>query len=908
MKRRVRAFSMAVLMLFLTVFASVRDVQTVKAAEDLTLKLHYHREDGNYEGWDVWLWEIGGEGGGYAFAEEDGEMVATKVITPGVTSVGFIVRTADWTKDVDADQFIDISEMVSGTVHIYVESGVEGYTKEYGEDAVTGTKLAAAQYDGEKAITVTMTGKIEGDAAKAFSVKGENGTIAIADVTEGEKFQYTVTLGEALEAAENYTMLYEGNEYKITMPDFYSTEEFESQYTYTGKDLGAVWTPEKTTFRVWAPTADAVKVNLYASGDAAKEDLTEQITMKQDVNGTWIAEKAGDLNGTYYTYLVDVKGEQQEACDPYARTTGVNGERAMVIDLDSTNPQGWDADKDPHAGAAITDAVIYELHVRDISSDASSGIKNVGKFLGVTETGTKTETGIPTGLDHMKDLGITHLHLLPVYDYGSVDETRLDEAQFNWGYDPVNYNVPEGSYSTDPYHGEVRVKEMKQMVKELHENGISVIMDVVYNHVHSAEDFCFNKIVPGYFSRIDENGKYSSGSGCGNDTASERAMVKKYIVDSVAYWADEYHIDGFRFDLVGLIDTETINEVVAEVHKDHPNVIFYGEGWTMETDMVKDGYKLTTQVNSTETPEFAFFSDTLRDALKGSVFEDSEKGFVSGAEGLEETIEQCFMGQAPDWCTTPSQSVNYASCHDNLTLMDRISRATPNASREERIRMNNLAAAIYMTSEGIPFMQAGEEMLRSKMKPDGGFDENSYASPDSVNSLKWDNLNEEEYQNVYQYYKGLIAFRKAHGALRLETAEEVNANVTPVEGLDDNVVALEIKGGVNGETADSIFVIFNANNAETEVTLPAGNWNVCVNGETAGTETIETITEGKAVAAPISAMILVRNEAVSDETENDAPEAQAGQNSGKTAVLPIVLAIGAVLIVNLVIVFLKRRK
>ena len=499
------------------------------------------------------------------------------------------------------------------------------------------------------------------------------------------------------------------------------------------------------------------------------------------------------------------------------------------------------------------------MHIRDVSSDSSSGIENVGKYLGLTETGTTTENGVPTGLDHIKDLGITHLHLLPFYDYGSVDETKLDTPQFNWGYDPVNYNVPEGSYSTDPYHGEVRVKEAKEMVKTLHDNDISVVMDVVYNHVYNAGEFCFNVIVPEYFSRVNDNGTYSNGSGCGNDTASERSMVKKYIVDSVKYWADEYHIDGFRFDLVGLLDTETMNEVIEEVHKDHPDVIFYGEGWSMQTNLTKEGYSMTTQTNSTEVPEMAFFSDTLRDLLKGNTFSTTEKGFVSGANGKEKTLQKCFMGLSPEWCTTPSQSINYASCHDNLSLMDRIIRSTPEASVEERIRMNNLAAAIYMTAEGVPFMQAGEEFLRSKEKADGGLDENSYASPDSVNSLKWSNLEDEQYQNVYQYYKGLIAFRKAHPVLRLENAEDVKAHVTPVEDLDANVVAFAITGDVDGETADGMYVIFNANNEKKEVTLPEGNWNVCINDTLAGTDTIETIS-GTAEVAPVSALILVKGD------------------------------------------------
>lgn len=869
----------------------------MKADEALTLRLHYHREDGDYDGWDAWLWEEGKDGGAYDFEEEDGEMVATKELTPGTTSVGFIIRTKDWAKDVDEDQFIDISEMVSGAVDIYVESGVEGYTKEYGEDAVVGTKVKKARYDGEGSVEVTMTGEIEGDTDSAFSVKGLEGTVAIDSVEAGKDNTYQVKLAEPLEDAKSYTITFEGNEYKIIMPNIYSTDAFEEKYTYTGDDLGATWTKEKTTFRVWAPTADAVKVNLYESGTPDTDDLVEQIAMEQDVNGTWVASKEGDLNGVYYTYLVTVNGAENEACDPYARTTGVNGKRAMVIDLSSTNPEGWDEDTDPHAGNNITDDVIYELHIRDLAMDENSGIKNAGKFLGLTETGTTTPNGTPTGIDHIKDLGITHIHLLPVYDYASVDETALDEPQFNWGYDPENYNVPEGSYSTDPYHGEVRVKEMKQMVKSLHDNDLSVIMDVVYNHVYNAGSFNFNLIVPDYFSRVDENGTYSNGSGCGNDTASERSMVRKYIVDSVCYWADEYHIDGFRFDLVGLLDTDTINEIVEEVHKDHPNVIFYGEGWELDTTTTKD-CTLATQKNSEETPDFAYFSDTIRDLLKGHVFDTSTIGYVSGETGDEEEVEKCFMG-ASDWCKSPTQTINYISCHDNMTLIDRITRSTTGASKEDRVKMNNLAAAIYLTAEGTPLMQAGEEFLRTKKNASGGFEENSYASSDSVNSLKWANLEEEEYQNVYQYYKGLIAFRKDHPVLRLTDAKDVAAHVTPVEGLDANVTAFDITGGVNGETADNMYVIFNPNQEETKVTLPDGTWSVYINGEKAGTESLGEIS-GEATVDPISALVLIKS---GDETVK-------ASSTGKKGFGKVLAGIGAAVAGGAVagIVIAKKRK
>ena len=504
---RVLALILAVILL-LGVFLT----PALAAEEDgVVIKLHYNRPDGDYTDWSVWFWNFGAEGVDTPFTQENGEMVATFPVAPGVTSVGFIVKLPNWAaKDVEEDQFIDVAAYTSGTVHVYVESGVKGYELKLGDDIVSGIKVTGAVYKEGQGIEVSMTSAIS-DAASAFAITGPEGAIAYT-VTETDT-GYMLVPETELDLYADYSLSFMGSTYPISMPNVYSTASFEDAYTYEGDDLGAVWTAEKTTFRLWAPTAADVKVNLYESGTAGTKDLIEQIPMTADVNGTWIAEKEGDLNGVYYTYQVDVDGQSVEACDPYARTTGVNGMRAMVIDLASTNPEGWENDTDPHAGQNITDAVIYELHVRDLSVDESSGIQNKGKFLGLIETGTTNAAGVPTGLDHMKDLGITHLHLLPSYDYASVDESKLDTPQFNWGYDPQNYNVPEGSYSTDPFNGEVRVAEMKQMVKGLHDNGISVIMDVVYNHVYNAGTFCFNQIVPGYFSRISDSGAYSNGSG-----------------------------------------------------------------------------------------------------------------------------------------------------------------------------------------------------------------------------------------------------------------------------------------------------------------------------------------------------------------------------------------------------------
>ena len=636
------------------------------------------------------------------------------------------------------------------------------------------------------------------------------------------------------------------------MPITYSTEDFESKFTYTGSDLGFTWTLEKTCFRLWAPTATSARVNLYRSGTPGSDDRICQVRMKKDICGTWIAEIYGNHEGVYYTFEVMVRRRRVEACDPYAKTTGVNGQRAMILNMKSTDPEGWDKDSDPNGGIPLTNVVIAEAHIRDFTIDQSTNAVNRGKYLGMIETGTKTASGIPTGIDHYKKLGITHLHILPMYDYGSVDETRLDEPQFNWGYDPVNFNVPEGSYSSDPYHGEVRVKEIKQMIKGLHENGISVVMDVVYNHVYEANDFCFNQIVPKYFSRTNGRGVYSNGSGCGNDTASERSMVSKYLVDSVAYWADECHIDGFRFDLVGLIDTDTINAIINKVHENHPNVIFYGEGWTMETGVTKHNVAMCTQHNSHMVPQFAFFSDTIRDALRGSVFDMSIPGFINGAVVDKNILHSTYMG-VPFWAQEPTQSVNYVSCHDNNTLIDRIMLATPGMSRKVQVRMNNLAAAFNLTAQGIPFFQAGEEMLRTKPDGKGGLEHNSYASSDTVNSIKWDALDDKDVMNTYRYYQGLLKLRKTHDVLRLATREEVLENVTPLHVENPHVVAF----GIGHSGKDQMISIFNGGFECVDLNLPQGKWGVVVNAEKAGVEPLEVL-EKRIHVEGISAMILVK--------------------------------------------------
>ena len=876
MKKRVKALIMAVLMLLVTVAAPVMDSMQVQAAgSNVEVKLHYKRTDGNYENWCVWMWDYAAEGWDHSFVEENGEMVATHETEAGALAVGFIVKVQDWSDRelIDGEQkdrFVDLQNVISGTVHVYVEQGdAANFTVVYGDDCVQGTKVAGADYDLDtNTVNVQVSALLDDVSTDTFKISNGSETVEVTAVNPGpsssvekenlviSSSSYTLALAEELNVFGAYTLEYDGNEYNIKMPTTYKTEEFISEYTYDGDDLGSTWSKESTTFKVWSPTASEVKLNLYESGTAGTDDLIETVAMEQGEKGVWAVTVDGDLNGTYYTYSVTNAGVEKEACDPYARTTGVNGDRAMVIDLESTNPEGWENDTNPNAGLTFNDAVIYELHVRDASIGENSGVSeaNKGNFLGLIESGTTTSGGVSTVLDHMVDLGITHLHLLPIYDFSSVDET-VDGH--NWGYDPKNYNVPEGSYSSDPYNGEVRVSEMKQMVQGLHNNGISVVMDVVYNHVSSAENFCFNQIVPNYFSRINDDGSYSGNSGCGNDTASENAMVHKYIVDSVKYWADEYHIDGFRFDLVGLIDVDTINDIMETVWEDHPDVVFYGEGWEMNS--YNTGISMTTQKNSTKVPGFAFFNDTLRDAIKGSVF-DELPGYVSGAEGQRLTILDAFYGLPGTWCETPTQTINYSSCHDNHTLYDRLKVSRPDASEEDIIRMNNLAAAITITSEGIPFIHAGEELLRSKPNGDGTYNHNSYNAGDEINSIKWESLEDETTSEVYDYYKGLIAFRKEHAALRMTSTEDVTNNITEIENLDKNVVAVTINGGVNGEESDGLVVIFNPNTESTTVPLPEGNWDIYINDEKAGTEALASAS-GEVTVNPISAMVLVKADA-----------------------------------------------
>lgn len=636
---------------------------------------------------------------------------------------------------------------------------------------------------------------------------------------------------------------------------WYSSKEFEDKYTYEG-ELGALWTKKQTTFRLWAPTAEEVCVNLYRSGTPDADDRMEQIPLKKEEKGVFSVTKKGDLDGVYYTFNVKQQkefggGEAVDVCDPYAKATGVNGGRAMVVDLANTNPEHWEKDRNPNADKQPTEAVIYEAHVRDMTAHEQSGVSQKCTFSGLAQTGTVNDRGDCTSLDYVADLGVTHVHLLPVFDFASVDETKREE-EYNWGYDPLNYFVPEGSYATDPNDGHVRIRELKSMVKAFHDKGLSVVMDVVFNHVYEADTYCFNQIVPGYFSRKDEKGNYSNGSFCGNDTASERAMVRKLIIDNLLYWAGEYHIDGFRFDLVGLMDLETVILLEKKLHAIRPDILLYGEGWTMNTHFTKEVLP-ATQNYAFATQGFAYFSDTMRNLLRGNNFILTRKGYVNGAVGMTDALKSNLMA-APHWAPSPKSVVNYVSCHDDLTLYDKYASNDKEADRETLIAQCRLAAAIVFASQGIPFLSAGEELLRRKLNPDGTMNSNTYNCDDAINAIDWGSLSDTQCRAQRDYYRALIAFRKAHPVFSLTDRDEILKRFSFRDLWDSEAIVVTVDcRGLKGENAERLCLIFNPDRQEREVLLEKGSWDTVMS--TVYTEDGAGLS-GEIKVPPVSAVFL----------------------------------------------------
>lgn len=611
---------------------------------------------------------------------------------------------------------------------------------------------------------------------------------------------------------------------------------FEEYPIPEGKLVEMEYSPIETKFTLWAPTAEEVRVLLYDSGNEGSAYQTLSLEMGED--GIWNTSIKEDLKGKFYTFNVKVNGKWLgDTPGIMAKAVGVNGKRAAVIDLRSTDPEGWANDVRPLL-KDYADIIVYEMHHRDFSLDSVSGIRNKGKFLALTELGTTTSQGEKTGIDHLKELGVTHVHILPSYDYASVDESKPDKAQYNWGYDPQNYNVPDGSYSTDPYKPDVRIKEFKQMVQALHKAGIRVVLDVVYNHTFNTEESNFERTVPGYFYRQTKDGKPANGSGCGNETASDRAMMRKYMVESVLYWINEYHIDGFRFDLMGIHDIETMNEIRAAVDKIDPSIFIYGEGWAASAPQL-DQEELAMKANIYKMPHIAAFSDEMRDGLRGGWDDDRKGAFLIGQPGHEMSIKFGLVGAVKHpqvindsvnyskepWALQPTQMISYVSCHDDMCLADRLKATMPDATDEERASLHKLAETFVFTSQGVPFIFAGDEMMRDKK----GI-HNSYNSPDSINTIDW--RNKTIHHDVFDYVRELITLRKNHPAFRMGDADKVRQYMEflPVEG--SNLVAFILKDNANGDSWKNIIVAFNSRKEPAKLSIPAGRYTiVCKDGK-----------------------------------------------------------------------------
>lgn len=595
------------------------------------------------------------------------------------------------------------------------------------------------------------------------------------------------------------------------------------------------YAPSATTFTLWTPTADEVRLMIYSDG--WRGSFIASYAMMPAEEGTWKMVVAQDLLGKYYTFHVKVKGKWLgETPGINAQAVGVNGQRAAIVDWKQTHPEGWDNDRRPPLQSPA-DMIIYEMHHRDFSVDEASGICHKGKYLALTEQGTTNSFQLATGIDHLVELGVTHVHLLPSSDYASIDETRLDENPYNWGYDPRNYNVPDGSYATDPYQPETRIREFKQMVLALHRAGIRVVMDMVYNHTFYTEESNFERTVPGYFYRRMKDGSWSNGSGCGNETASERPMMRKFMIDSVLYWIREYHIDGFRFDLMGLHDIDTMNAIRKAVDEVDSSVCLYGEGWTGGVPCYPASL-LALKMNVARMPGIAAFSDELRDALCGSVWEKEKGGFLAGVPGAEQSVKFGIVGAIAHpqvkyrsvnyshlpWAAQPTQMIGYVSCHDGLCLADRLKAALPDVGFDELVRLDKLAQTVVLTSQGIPFLYAGEELMRDKQGVD-----NSYKSPDAINGIAWDR--KFLYRDVFAYYKELILLRKSHPAFRMGDAALVckHLRFLPVKGR--NLIAYCLHGQPNGESWKDIVVAFNARSTPARLQVPAGLYRVvCKDG------------------------------------------------------------------------------
>jgi pullulanase len=871
----------AAIALVFTSFAFVepsKAATTCPTAQCASLKVHYKRNTStSYNDWGLWLWAFKGVGlpesvvTPFSNSSKDADgfgYIETLVpISAGVTELGLIPRMkSDWTKDMDQDRIVKLD--ANKSAEIWIRQG-DAYI--YDNRLFTlPAEIWSANIETLRTIKVVIS-KPYGLAGAGFSLEGFGAPNVISATKINDNSNGSSSLKQWLLTTDADIPLGSALTVKHTDADparvygerlavagnVFTSPAFVNNFTYEGDDLGSVFTAAKTDFRVWAPTASAVDLVTYATASTPKEDAVVT-PMTLDVKGTWVATLTGNKAGQVYNYRVTAGGNTEEAVDPYARSVTIDGNRGVVMDLAATNPTGWTTHTKPAFSGRLVDSVMYELHVRDATIDPSSGVSaaNRGKFLGLTELGKTVKYGkvtSPTGLSAIKDLGVTHVQLLPMYDYASGG--LESNPTYNWGYDPKNFNAPEGQYSSNPANPIARVKELKSAIMAMHKAGLRVTMDVVYGHVASATEFSQQLIVPGYWFRRDANGVLHNGSGCGNDTATERPMVRKFIVDSMKYWTKEYKLDGFRIDQMGLWDVGTMNAVRAGVSSIEPKATMIGEGWSMGPSI---GLPKGTQGELRNMPGIGAFNDGIRNAVKGSPDGLSDGGYVNGSPGgTINAVKSGIIGNTfnpnvtvPWLVLEAGQAVNYAEAHDNMTLFDKLWAVNSQTSRVAVAKQSRQISSLLFLAQGTPFIQAGQEFLRSK---DG--DPNSYRSPDSVNSIKWGERAKEA--TTVAYNKGLIAIRKAHPAFR-QSSPTIIAKIVKFLSAPNDVLAYSIDGKAVKDSWATIVVASNPNASAKKVVLPAkATWLVKVMNDKAGVATLQTLKNTNFVMVPANSTIVL---------------------------------------------------
>lgn len=847
------------MLLFVVAMAS-----TALAQVDPVLRVHYHRFDDSYTGWGIHLWGAVQEDGGtftidgvdydwqnpYPWTAEDDWGVYWDIpISAPDSQLGFIIHNGD-EKDPGPDMFWD--DFPEGTTEIWILSGFNQiFTAEPNPDV----RLMSANSDGDDTVFLTLAR--DADQLDAFHVLRDGIEVPVLGRTATQPRTVMLTLEDPVDIAVLYTVTDDvgGN----SVPVLHQFDD--GQYEYDGDDLGCTYSATETMFKLWSPVASAAAVKIYDSPYPVAGEMPEVHAMEPDPDnpGVRMVTVAGDHEDRFYLYEMTVYGDTYDTPDLYSVALSSNSQRTQIVDLDATDPLGWDQDE--HPDFPEIESIIYELHVRDVTASEfwDGSAANQHKFLGVVESGTRHQ-GYPTGFDHILDLGVNTVQILPMYDFSSVNENNPDSR--NWGYDPYAYNAPEGSYSSDPDDGKTRIREMKRMIQEFHAQGIKVVMDVVYNHTHNTgpDGSLYDAMVPKYYYRLEDDGSYSNGSGVGNEVATEAIMARHFIKQSCRYWVEEFHIDGFRFDLMGLMDTDIMEEITLEVKAINPHAIIYGEPW--------GGYtaNILTAKGDQRGLGFGCFNDNIRNAIRGST-DGTDGGYAMNVAGDRAAVMRGIDGAINDFTDGPTETINYISAHDNYTWWDKLdyrwnpTNPPPGYDEATLIRMNKFGISMVLTAQGIPFIHAGSEFLRTKRTGDPGQDEeairNSYNQGDDVNKLDWERR--VQHDDVVEYYKGLIALRKACYELRLPTKATIESALTFLEGTGD-AIAYTIADHSPGDDWGTVLVVHNPGHQATSITLPAGQWAQVVDADHAGTEALGSYLSP--AAAPVSLDIPARSTAV----------------------------------------------